>query len=166
MDKTRSLLIALCSSLARLQIRLVKLSNSQRIIPNGRVYAAHDAFWKVEDLARPSAWFEESSTRPLSAAIAAVALAQAHILAMITREGEITARDVMAVVHSVPDHTSWTPLERRIAEELQYELPDSPQQLFRGVHIHNWALGAGGAHAAIEQLNRESPARAPGDGPR
>ena len=164
MDSTRTLLIALCCSLARLQIRLVNLSHTQRFASNGRIYSAAEAHWTVEDMARPSSWFEDRCRRPLSGAIAAVALAQAHLLAMVTSEGDLAPRDIMAVIHSVPDATSWTPLERRIAAQLHFDLTDSPQELFRGVHIHNWAMGAGGVHANIEMLNREPGAR-PGGQP-
>lgn len=164
MDPTRPLLIALCSSLARLHMRLISLSYSQRIIPGGRIYSATEAFWKVGELARPSEWFEAAPDSNVSGAVAAIAISQAHLLAMLEVDEPINPRDVIMVIHNVCGGSWWCELERKVAARLGYELAESPQVEFRGVSISVWALSAGPRHRAIELMEQETPERSQAGG--
>lgn len=164
MDPTRPLLIALCSSLARLHMRLIDLQHSQRIIPSGRIYPAHEAFWKVGELAKPSEWFEMCPDQPISAAVSAIAISQAHLLAMLEIDQPIMPRDVLVVIHHVCHGADWSELERKVSTKLGYELAASPLAEFRGVDLHKWALSAGPRHRAIELMEQVAPERSQAGG--
>ncbi len=138
MDEQRKTLLAITSSLARLQLRLLVLSQSQRISPSGHVTQAHAAQWTLRDLEPPSPWFDVATPKQaLSGALQAVALVQIHLLAMIEAPGPIDGlRACRVVEHLCGNPAAWGSLVERLAHHLGVRLPATPRDLHNGASIH------------------------------
>lgn len=145
MDEARATLIAIVSSLSRLMIRLHKLGCSQRTLPNGKIFPAHAVDWTVGDLDPRSSWFDAAAQNmAVSGAIGAVALVQAHLLAMIEAPGEIDRRLAIRVVEHLCHGAYWSARVEALAARLGVELPGSPIEFHHGASLHQVSLPARG----------------------
>lgn len=140
MNEPRTLLIAAAASLARLQVRLLQLSMTQRRLPGGNI--AKDAHWAVCDLDPPSEWLDACPPRTsLSGALSAVALALAHLLAMIDAEQPIDPRLACVVLQHVSlGGSRWSSPVSRLAARLNVSLANSPMEETHGVWLHGRPL--------------------------
>lgn len=128
MDETRSLLIASCSSLARLHIRLIDQWH-QRRKTGPQTWSMAEPHWRVEELDPPSPWLDACAPRvEISTLIPAVALVQARLLAMVEADGPIDALQACVVLHHLSFHSSaWSASVQRLAGRLGVELPPHPR---------------------------------------
>lgn len=141
MDPARQTLLSVVSSLSRLLIRLHKLSHCQRELPNRHILDAHASHWTVSDLKPPSPWLDAANPNTaVSGAISAVALVQAHLLAMIEAPGDIDPRLAVRVLEHVCHGAGWSAQVRALAERLDFELPESPWGLHHGASLHRLTL--------------------------
>ncbi len=137
MDDVRPILLAVASSLGRLQVRMLRLSSQQLVASQGRLTRVTKSHWTVGDLTPPSEWLEATPPRTsLSGAIAAVALAQVHLLSMIEAEGSIDRRQACRVVWHVSCGGGWSPILLRLAAHLGVSLAASPMEETHGASLH------------------------------
>lgn len=138
MDEARSLLIAACGSLARLQIRLIDQTYSRRKAPNG-AWIMSDPDWRVEELDPPSPWLDACAPRVgITSVISAISLVQVHLLAMIEAEGAIDGLRPCVILHYLSLHgTSWSSPIQRLAQRLGVDLPANVWDATHGASLHH-----------------------------
>ena len=137
MDEARTILIAVASSLARLQVRMLRLSHRELVVSQGRLTRVSRGHWTVGDLSPPSEWLEATPARTsLSGAVAAVALAQVHLMALIETPGPIDGRQACRVVWHISCGGGWSPILLRLAAHLGVELAGSPLEENHGASLH------------------------------
>lgn len=129
MDEARTLLIAACSSLARLHMRLIALWHWRRRT-GPSTWSLSDPHWRVEELDPPSPWLDACAPRTeIANLIPAIALVQAHLLAMIEGEGPIDGMDACTALHHLSFHSAtWSSAVRRLADRLGVQLPEEPRE--------------------------------------
>ena len=141
MDPARQTLLSVVSSLSRLLIRLHKLSHGRRELPNRHILDAHASHWTVSDLKPPSPWLDATAPNTaVSGAISAVALVQAHLLAMIEAPGDIDPSLAVRILEHVCHGATWSARVRALAERLNFELPESPWGIHHGASLQQLAL--------------------------
>jgi hypothetical protein len=141
MDDAHSLILSVASSLGRLQLRLLRLSHRQPRSLGLR--AATRPQWSLGDLSPPSEWL--ATTPPhtvLDGVIAAVSLAQAHLLAMLESPEPIDARRACLVVHHISCSGGWSPIMVAPAGRLGVRLASSPLDEARGASLRQAPLAA------------------------
>lgn len=128
MDEPRTLLIAACGSLARLQLRLIDLSY-QRRKTGPHTWAKTEPHWRVEELDPPSPWLDTCAPRvDIVNLIPAIALVQAHLLALVSAEGAVDGLRACVVLHHLSFHGSaWSGAVQRLALRLGVSLPAEPR---------------------------------------
>ena len=137
MDDARPILLAVASSLGRLQVRMLRLSSQQLVVSQGRLARVTRSYWTVGDLSPPSEWLEATPPRTaLSGAIAAVALAQVHLLSMIEAAEPIDRRQACRVVWHISCGGGWSAILLRLAAHLGVSLADSPLEETHGANLH------------------------------
>lgn len=141
MDDARQILLAVASSLGRLQVRMLRLSSQQLVASEGRLARVARNHWTVSDLSPPSEWLETTPARTsLCGAIAAVALAQVHLLSMIEAEGPVDRRQACRVIWHVSCGGGWSPILLRLAAHLGVPLASSPLEEMHGANLHRLAI--------------------------
>lgn len=141
MDEARSLLIAACGSLARLQSRLISQTYSRRKAPNGAWIMA-DPDWRVEEIDPPSPWLDACAPRiGITSVISAIPLVQAHLLAMVEADGPVDGLRACVILHHLSLHgTTWSSPVRRLAQRLGVELPSDIWEATHGASLHQAPL--------------------------
>lgn len=148
MDEARTILLAVASSLSRLQVRMLKLSCRQLVPSQGRLTRVTSNHWTVGDLSPPSEWLETTPRRPsLCGAIAAVALAQAHLLSMIEASGPVDRRQACRVMWHVSCGGGWSPILLRLAAHLGVDLAGSHLDETHGLSLYHSAIPRRGSQA-------------------
>jgi hypothetical protein len=141
MDDARLILLAIASSLGRLQVRMLRLSNQQLVASKGRLARVPSGHWTVADLSPPSEWLEATPPRTsLGGAIAAVALAQVHLLSMIEAQGPVDRRQACLVIWHISCGGGWSPILLRLAAHLGVSLTASPLEETHGASLHQAAI--------------------------
>ena len=140
MEDARTLLVATCSSLARPQMRLLDLLHSWRRLPNGNW--DRSPHWCKQDIDPASPWLDACpNLTALSGIISAIALVQAHLLAMIEAKGPIDGRMACIVLHHLSlDGCEWSTPVRRLANLLDVQLGASPRDDTHGLSLHHRPL--------------------------
>lgn len=141
MDEARTLLIATCGSLARLQMRLLDLWH-QRRRTGPQTWSMTEPHWRVEELELPSPWLDTCAPRVgIDSVIPAIALVQAHLLGMVEAEGPIDGLRACVVLHHLSIHGSaWSSPVRRLAERIEVELPPEPRDATNLASLHSAPL--------------------------
>lgn len=133
MDDTRSLLIACCASLSRLQLRLQDQLASKQYLANGTVNSY--PVWTVASLDPPSAWLADLSPHmALGGALRAVTLVMAHLLAMVDLPGPVDAKRACVVLQALGS-IGWSDPVLRLASQLRVTLPATPMDGSNGVAL-------------------------------
>lgn len=141
MDDAHPILLAVASSLGRLQVRMLRLSNRQLVVSHGRLARVTRSHWTVADLSPPSEWLEATPPRTsLGGAIAAVALAQVHLLSMIEAEGPIDRRQACRAVWHISCGGGWSPILLRLAAHLGISLAGAPLEETHGASLYQAAI--------------------------
>lgn len=141
MDDARQTLLAVASSLGRLQVRMLRLSSQQLVASEGRLARVARNHWTVKDLSPPSEWLVTTPARTsLCGAMSAVALAQVHLLSMIEADGPIDRRQACRVVSHISCGGGWSPISLRLAAHLVVSLASSPLEETHGANLHRLAL--------------------------
>lgn len=141
MDDARQILLAVASSLGRLQVRMLRLSSQQLVATEGRLARVARNHWTVADLSPPSEWLETTPARTsLCGAIAAVALAQVHLLSMIEADGPIDRRQACRLVSHSSCGGGWSPILLRLAAHLCVSLASSPLEETHGANLQRFAI--------------------------
>jgi hypothetical protein len=150
MDDHRATLIAVVSSLARLQLRLLKLSHTQRE-RGGKILSGAAANWNISDLQPPSAWFDAAQPNTaLSGAISSVALVQQQLLEIIESRGPVDGIFACRVLeHLCHPSSDWSALVLRFAVHLGVELPLTPRDLHNGSELRQHLIERRGATRRI-----------------
>ena len=124
MDDAKALVVTVCTGLARLQLRLLAAS-----------YAPGPLHHKtIQNLKPASPWLDRANpTCALAGVIHHVALAQAHLLAMVDSPEPIDAYEALrALQHVQGDSPHWGAPTIRFAALLGYTLKESPLAEFHG----------------------------------
>jgi hypothetical protein len=138
MDEARTLLIAACGSLARLQIRLIDLTYARRKAPNG-AWIMEEPDWRVEEIDPPSEWLDACAPRVgIKSVIHQIPLVQAHLLAMVQAEGPIDRLRACVILHHLSlSGTSWSSPIRRLAQRLGVDLPADVWDATHGASLNH-----------------------------
>ncbi|MDR3445735.1 hypothetical protein [Dyella sp.] len=126
MDEARLILVTVASSLARLQVRMLKL------------FARPDPhLLRTRDIAPPSPWLDATpENTALSGIIHAVALTQAHLLRMIESSEPVDRKRACLVLqHVACSGTEWGSNVKRMAQHLGVTLADVPRDELHGTSL-------------------------------
>lgn len=131
MDESRLILVAVAASLARLQVRLLKLAAK----PDPHLIRA-------ADVDPPSPWLDATPPNTsISGVIHAVALAQAHLLRMAESSAPIDGKRACIVLqHVACSGTTWGTMVLRMAGRLGVTLGQVPRDDMHGVSLHGHPL--------------------------
>lgn len=124
-------LVAVASSLARLQVRLLKLAAQ----PDPHLL-------RTSSIEPPSPWLDATPENiSLNGIIHAVALTQAHLLRMVESSQPVDRKRACIVLqHIACGGTSWGANVLRLAERYGVQLADIPRDELHGVTLHGAAL--------------------------
>lgn len=131
MDDARLTLVTVASSLARLQVRLLKMSAK----PDPHLLRARD-------IQPPSPWLDATPENvALSGVVHAVALTQAHLLRMVESSAPVDGRRACVVLqHIACGGTQWGSNVLRLAQHLGVTLADIPRDELHGTSLHGATL--------------------------
>jgi len=135
--QARATLITVCAGLARLQVHLMR---NRRMPP---IYRER----RVGELDPPSPWLDARDPDTLvNTAGDAVALALAHLLAMVDSSGSIDPRHACLCLQHIQgrDATAWGTVTLRMARRLGYTLADTPRDEFHSGYLEQYVIPRAG----------------------
>lgn len=136
----RNAMLATSAQLARLLLRIDKLSHSARCNDNGFVIAAADAKWTVGDLDPPSPLLEGMRDKSLVVATTHLLEIHARLLSAYASSDEIDPRWVCRVLLALGDEFSakYPPVVMKMAAIAGIQLPVEPRALHNGLGLREF----------------------------
>lgn len=136
----RDAMLATSAQLARLLLRIDKLSHSARCNENGSIISAAEAKWTVGDLDPPSPLLEGMRDKALAVANTRLLEIHARLLAAYASKDEIDPRWVCRVLLALGDEFAeqYPPAVTRMASIEGIQLPKEPRDLHNGLGLREF----------------------------
>lgn len=125
-DSAKADLTSVCAALARLQVRLLDLHLAPSKYPR-----------RLRDLQPPSLWLDAApSDTALVGVISAVALAHAHLLAMIDAPGKVDPSAACNALQHIQCYSKrWGTMTLKLSKRLGYQLAGTPIEECGGKYL-------------------------------
>jgi hypothetical protein len=136
----RNAMLATSAQLARLLLRMNRLSHSARHNDDGTIVSAENAKWTVGDLDPASPLLEGMRGKPLVVATMRLLEIHTRLLAAYASNDEIDPRWVCRVLLALGDEFAeqYPPAVTRMASIAGIQLPEEPRDLHNGLGLREF----------------------------